>query len=416
MQRRSNSGLTLIELLVVIVIILSLGTLLLVAIGMITSHAKEEKTSAIITAIGKAIALAGANRAGTISSVEHPLAGSRAPRFLFRRFTPPADTGTGAVASGAALDTAADALAGLSATSQLPGRASGSSASDLMLPSDLYADQSSYLLFGVKREYIGILGALQKRVTKYILLPLPFQGQASLAASLFPALTTAALPQDTVPTDVQDADPAFGHPSGSKQALDYLFGASAVQGDLSALNAIHLADPTTAANASTIAGTGNTTVDNAFRNPINPRQISAPPGTPGAIGDPTLLPLLYTDGKPEITWKPGCVYVSGGVPDYAGTKTQSFTLASGGSPGGGGMWVHYRLPGMAIYDAWGVEILFSIAPQGGVRLMSAGPDGVFAFNPVANHILDSSDPELGPSGDDTDGIHDNIRTGVFEQR
>ena len=126
--------------------------------------------------------------------------------------------------------------------------------------------------------------------------------------------------------------------------------------------------------------------------------------------------MLYTDGKPEVNWKPGCVYVTGGTADYTGTNTQSFSLASGAGGGGGGMWVHYRLPGLAIYDAWKNEILYTISSQGGIRLMSAGADGVFQYNPGPNHVLDSSDPEMAPTGDDINGSKDNVVQRVEEQQ
>lgn len=405
---------TLSELLLVIAIIGILATITLVAIRLITSDGMKEKTRTILAAVSKGLALASASRAGSISPVEHPLAGSRAPRFLFRRFNPPSDIGTGQVPAGAALDSVNVALTGLNLTSQLPGGSSSPAAADVMLPTDLYADQASPLLFGLKREYIGVLGALQKRVTKYILLPKPLQGQPSLLASSFPALTTAALPQDTIPTDVQDVDPSYGHPSANKQSIDYLFGSSSVQTELSALNALYMADPTTAANTS--GGVALKDVDNAFRNPINPLRITSPASPPaGLSADTTLLALLYTDGKPVPTWQPGCVYVTGGTADYSGSNTQTFLLASGAGGGGGGMWVHYRLPGLAIYDAWKNEILYSISPQGGIRLMSAGNDGVFQYDPGINHVLDSSDPEGVPAGDDQDGAQDNVEQRVKEQ-
>ncbi|GEM_PF-3287490 len=414
MPHRSRQAFTLIEMLVVIAIISVLAALILTGAQALGIGSKREKTRTILAAVSKGINLTIASKGGSVSPVEHPLAGSRAPRFQFKRFTPPNDA-PGSVNAGTALDTASVALEGLLSTTQLPGGSGNSSANDLLLPSDLYADQASYLLFGMKREYIGTLGALQKRVTKYILLPKPLQGQPSLSATLYPTLTTAALQQYTIPTDNQDVDPTFGHPLSNKQAIDYVFGSSNVQAELSSLNALHSADPTTAANMS--GGTTLTNSDNAFRNPINPKNITSS-GTPpsGLSADTTQLPMLYTDAKPATTWQPGCVYVTGGVADYTGTNTQNFSLASGAGGGGGGIWVHYRLPGLAIYDAWGVEVLYTISSQGGIRLMSAGADGAFQYNPGPNHILDSSDPEASPSGDDTDGSKDNIVQRVEEQQ
>jgi prepilin-type N-terminal cleavage/methylation domain-containing protein len=407
MTYRTRSAFTMIELLVVISIISVLAAMVLVGAGALGIGSKREKTRTILAAVRKGIELTIANKGGSISPVEHPLAGSRAgvtgSRFLFKRYTQPTGMGTSMPAAGLTLDTSSIALAGLNSTLQMPNGTDPTG--QLMLPSDLYADPKSYLLYGVKREFIGVLGALQKRVTKYILLPKPLQGQTSLSAALYPSLTTSALPQYTIPTDLLDMDTTFGHPSANKQAIDYVFGSSNVQTELAGLNAMYLADPTTYANSSGAGGVLNSK-SNAFRYAVNWSAVSTDTG-------PDLV-LAYTDGHVVPNWQPGCLSMAGGTP----TINDSDPGGGGWSitAPGGGSWLHYRLPGLAIYDAWKVEVLYTISAQGGVRLMSAGADGVFQFNPGVNHILDSTDPEMGPSGDDQDGSKDNLVERVEEQQ
>ncbi len=407
MTNRNRHAFTMIELLVVISIISVLAAMIIVGAGALGIGSKREKTRTILGAVRKGIELTIASKGGSISPVEHPLAGSRAlgARFLFKRFTQPTGMGTSMPAAGYQLDTTSIALAGLNSTLQLP---PGSGADNqLMLPSDLYADSKSYLLYGLKREFIGILGALQKRVTKYILLPKPLQGQQSLLAALYPTLTTSALPQNTIPTDMLDMDTTFGHPAANKQAIDYVFGSSNVQTELAGLNALYMADPTTYANSNSAAGGSLNTKSNAFRYPVNWSGVSADNG-------PDLV-LLYTDGHPVPNWQPGCIAMSGGTPTNDDSSSASGSQWTITSPGGG-TWLHYRLPGLAIYDAWKVEVLYTISSQGGVRLMSAGNDGAFQFGPGVNKVLDSTDPEMGPTGDDQDGAKDNIVERVEEQQ
>jgi hypothetical protein len=75
---------------------------------------------------------------------------------------------------------------------------------------------------------------------------------------------------------------------------------------------------------------------------------------------------------------------------------------------------------LALYDAWGVEILYSISTSGSPRLLSAGADGVFRYNPGPNHQLQTNisgaaDPENASlGGDDQDGNGDNVKQEVVE--
>lgn len=91
-----------------------------------------------------------------------------------------------------------------------------------------------------------------------------------------------------------------------------------------------------------------------------------------------------------------------GTPDWrAGTVRDSEA---------GGAWVLYRLRGLSLIDAWGREILYSFNPQGAIRLVSAGADGVFRWDPGNDRTIQSAVDSR--AGDDRDGSIDNIQLAV----
>ncbi|MBA3848192.1 MAG: hypothetical protein H0X45_16295, partial [Planctomycetes bacterium] len=79
-----------------------------------------------------------------------------------------------------------------------------------------------------------------------------------------------------------------------------------------------------------------------------------------------------------------------------------------------GAWQPYRLRGAAIYDAWGVEILISLAVNGGLRVESAGADGVFRWHPGADGEYATAAHADEPAGDDRDGARDNLGAAIRE--
>jgi prepilin-type N-terminal cleavage/methylation domain-containing protein len=393
-QRRAFS---MIELLVVIAIIGILAAMILTGAKALGIGSKKARTQTILAAVRKGLELTIANKGGSISPVEHPLAGSRGDigggRFAFKRST---TNGGGSVA------TSGDALAGVSLADL------GGSSNVLLLPDDIYNDKRSYLLYGMPRERLGILGAMQKRCTKYLLLPRPQPVPPPAPHATVPmtngAFTATNYPQYAIPSAAQDADNGapgptgpgmgFGKPGANKQALDYVFGSSNVQSELSSLKALYMADPNTAHNLDPVHIND---ADNAFKYAVNPAAVP---------GDSESLALVYTDDKTEDAWKPGCVAMTGSGPSYTIT-----TYTSGGST----KWKHYRLPGLALYDAWGIEVLYSISSLGGVRLQSPGADGVFKIDPGENHIIDTTDPVGTLDPKDKDGSRDNISQEVEEQ-
>ena len=78
-------------------------------------------------------------------------------------------------------------------------------------------------------------------------------------------------------------------------------------------------------------------------------------------------------------------------------------------------WVRYRLPGLAVYDAWDNELFVTIGANDKYRVLSAGADGVLAVNPDKNNVIDTTTLTLDASGnlklatDDTDGAKDNVK-------
>lgn len=383
-----NRGFTLVELLMVISIMVIMAAFILAGANALGIGSKKAKTQTIVAAIRKGIELTNAAKGGSVSPTEHPLACSVAPRFRFVRGAPVSGRTTPSQPTPNGL-----ALAGVES-----GNLDNSQAL-LLLPSDVYADAAAPMLFGFKRENIGVIGAQQRRVTKYLLLPKPGPDpvvarldshadwlalrvrSSEPAAPVPPPYNLTYFPNNQIPPpDIYTKDPEFGKPAANKQAIDYLFGSSSVQGELAGLGALFTADPALPDTTS------------KYKYPLN--------SASGDWGSET-FPLVYTnhngsDSNQEIYWKPGCISITG-------TAIMS---------GAGSKWVRYRLPGLALYDAWEREILCTVTRNGDLRLWSAGADGVFAFEPGKNHKLDSTNPIAARVADDQDGAPDNIFEGV----
>jgi hypothetical protein len=201
-------------------------------------------------------------------------------------------------------------------------------------------------------------------------------------------------PDTLIPTTGQIADVTFGTLADAKSALDYLFGSSSAQAELSALKALYNADPTLPKDV------------NKFSFGIESRTV-------GSVTEP----LVYTNafnaaatGKDSDTyvvekkWKPGFIAVTKGGTTATLAKTSS-------------TWVRYRLPGLAVYDAWDNELFVTIGANDKYRVLSAGADGVLAVNPDKNNVIDTTfgsssgdmREKLPLTGDDTDGAKDNVK-------
>jgi prepilin-type N-terminal cleavage/methylation domain-containing protein len=382
------SGFTLIELIVVISIMAILSALIIAAVQGLTGKAKEKKTGVIIRAVETGIYLAVASRGSAISPAEHPFAGSRADAVgQFMRGDPRWSPNT-------PVSTSSTALKGVPNPSYLGGVEPG----NLMMPSDIYKEIKVPILYGAKREDIGVLQSLRKVVTKYRMLPMPPSGQTTVlspvtgaVASSYQGDANTDFPDTLIPTTGQIADVTFGTLADAKSALDYLFGSSSAQAELSALKALYNADPT-------------------LPNSVNKFTVGIEPRTAGGANPQEML--AYTDAENGIDpdtktivnkWKPGYISVS----SKSGTPPKR-TLAAGST------WVRYRLAGLAVYDAWDNELFVTIGANDKYRVLSAGADGVLAVNPGKDNAfgsltVDTTSGDLKLTGDDTDGAKDNVK-------
>lgn len=290
----TTRGFSLIELLVVISIILILFAISLPVVAILRRQAQAQLTSASLAGVLQALQVWSATRGGSVTTAEHPLAGSAAPRALFvRSDTHAAVTTTGMAYSGASFSQ-------LSAADQ----------ASLMLPTDLFADPTTPLLYGMTRDRIGQLGVAAPGITSYRLLP--------ASGSITSAAVSGIL--------VQPNDPV----SASAELLDLI-----------------LSD-----RRKDLAGQG---------------LMIAPPD------DTTLV-------ASNRVWGPAAI-----------KGVRNPPLTSG---------IPYQIRGLALYDVWGREVLYSLSRDGHPRLESAGPDGSFAV-----------DPAKGPAWSTPDGARDNIRVG-----
>ncbi len=382
----SRLAFTMLELLVVIAIMAVLASMILVGAKAIMGNAEQKKTETIIQTVRTGIELAIANKGSAISPTEHPFAGSQAgaggQRFKFVR----AEGAANVMQTGIALR-------------GVPNPAYLNSDTDkLLMNSDVFNDQRIVLLYGAKREDIGVLQSLRKVVTNYRLLPMP---PKKADGSLIPPKvispkygdTTrpyddASFPDTMIPSAPQMLDPTYGKLADTKPALDYLFGNSSAQAELASLKALYNADPTLPEDI------------NKFRTGIESRTV-------GGVTEPLVFTNSGTGGGQEFRnqeskWKPGYIPVTG-----SGT---TFTLDTVD----GSKWVRYRMAGLAVYDAWGNELMTTTGSNNAYRVISAGMDGALAVGPGTNNKLDTVltgdlREKLPIHAKDLDGAKDNLQ-------
>ena len=396
MPRSSRLAFTMLELLVVISVMAILASLILVGASTIMGNAEKKKTETIIQTVKTGIELAIANKGSAISPTEHPFAGSNAdaggPRFAFVRASGNTEWNTGDSVS-----TSGTALKGVPHPKYL-----GISAqrNNLLMASDRYKDPRIVLLHGAKREDIGVLQSLRKVVTKYRLLPMPpkkANGSQAEVMTRNGGVPTSYLndnntefPDTLVPSyDQIYNQPTYGLLKDTKPALDYLFGNSSAQAELASLKALYNADPTLPIEV------------NKFTVGVEPRSI-------GGVSEP----LVYTNAttgadafrNQEPHWKPGYIPVSNG--GGANVTLDSVTSSR---------WVRYRLAGLAVYDAWGNELMTVTGANNSYRVISAGADGALAVDPDKDRQINTttiavgSDQKLTIDPRDKDGEKDNLQ-------
>ncbi len=384
---RVNDGYSIVEMLVVVAIVIALATLLLMVMPK-PKIAEVRRTEIIIQTVKVALELAAASKGSAISPTEHPFAGSQADaggeRFAFIRSDPSwlgpvAKTGT--------------ALKGVPHPGYLMGELD-----HLLMASDVYADKRIALLYGAKRQDIGVLQSQRKVVTKYRQLPMPPNSTTGSQPKVLSPRTgqptagggyqgdlNADYPETLVPSQAQLADTAYGRLADSKSALDYLFGSSSAQAELASLKALYNADPRLPTEV------------NTYTTGIEARAV-------GGISEPLVFTNAGTGNDARVIeskWKPGFIPISGtGSTMTVGTVTSS-------------RWARYRLAGLAVYDAWGNELITTLG-AGGHRVISAGLDGVLAVAPGSNNSIDTDlsgdlQGNLPIDAKDLDGAKDNLQ-------
>lgn len=344
---RRRCGLTFVEVVVVVAIVGLLFLLVMMGVSGPRKGSKKAKTQVILAVIRKGIELHLANRGGSMASIEHPFAGSRAPRWRFVR----AADGSAVAAEGDALMTDPLRVGDPEARARTLAR------------DDVYADERFPFLFGMPRSRIGIFGVPNPRVSSVRKLS-PSEG----AAPLLPPYDDTQYPGSWWPSPTSGSAAGSEYADASRLWMEQIFSSSSVLAELSGLGAL-------------------------IQTPANQPRFNQPVDEQSLNGVP--MPLAYVaknEENIEPYWKPGTVKMS-----MAG-KTAA-------------LWYRYRLPGSVLYDAWGNEILFSVKANGDIAIESAGADGVFRWNPGKNHRLETDARATSPAGDDADGRHDNLFEG-----
>jgi prepilin-type N-terminal cleavage/methylation domain-containing protein len=416
-----HAAFTLLELLVVISIIAVLASMTLVVSKKLMTG-KKQQTETIIADVRKAIEMAAATSGGTIASAEHPLAGSRAPRFAF------------VTSSGATLGTGAISVGGVSVSgfkgpprtfldSSLTKRdiascASGGAVSPYLLDGDdVYANSKVPGLFGVRRRYLGVMGSLQVAVTDYLRLKW-FDEDAIRSGSINPITAFKGTTDAEVsgyPKRFQTPDQGMqdainygtaGLPIHSTEAVQRILSASGMQGELASLGALKAAYwkdsiyPTTYSAAIAVSVNIKTAEQALANDPSNTYGKSDATYTHSAS-------IFFANGTSR-SWVglPLVLFQNVYPPD---SEEPADLWKAGYIKNSSNKWESYRIPGLAIYDAWGHELLISMSSKNKLVVISAGEDGCFRWNPGKDRTLDTTNAAGDtPLGDDKDGSLDNI--------
>ncbi|MDA3961661.1 MAG: type II secretion system protein [Planctomycetota bacterium] len=356
---------TLIEMLVVVSLMALLAGLMLAGVAMMRDRSKRSQTEAIIAQAMAGLALVRAQGGALPQPSEHPLAGSaEVPslgRPLFVRGSASLMPGPATVllTAGAVVSTTGTVFSGIQPHQATPPRTA------LLLGSDRYSGGSAAdarasslpLLYGFERERIGVVGAVgllgtpaadaTTATTATLTTVTAYRIVSAPAGSLQRRLDAQQGYAYTPTLELTSATPA------RQQCLDYYrraiahdLGLGVAQKELGELGALHEADDET-------------------------------------TGSLLAQGRVAADGNTSAAWKPGMV-------------------------ADGGQWRGYRLRGLALYDAWGRELLYSVDRDNPV-VMSAGLDGVFAVHPGQDGRY-QTDPHGSVAGDDRDGRKDNVVT------
>lgn len=429
-----RTGFTLVELLLVIAVILVLAGMILAVRGPLMESQRASRTRAILSIIQQGLSLWSTEHGSVPSPVEHPFAGSKAPRLDFRGQR--SGSWTDLLSTGEALCGVDEARLDVATDPTAPQR--------LLRPDDLFNEPDIPTFYGVDRSHMGILGEAQANITRRLDLSLapgsgvipagskgyrPYDGWAFAGSPRCAAHVSVDPPHYA---DFRTGNPGFPRSEylveGIARTIDKIpdpaltssgYGiATMCSSPLGPSDqAVALAQYLTQALLQELRDLGGAAA------PVDDdpsRLVVAGPGVPACaewvpelkqrwlLGrDPgaspvvvqrpyqASIPRVWSDGVGTPTWEPGRIRAS---------------------LDGSGSWVSYRLRGLALYDAWGTELLYMRKPDGTPIVISAGRDRCFALVPG---LRDANGASIfatslanglagGPVAPDRDGRQDNI--------
>jgi hypothetical protein len=232
----------------------------------------------------------------------------------------------------------------------------------VLMADDWFADRGTPHLYGMHRGELGVIGDPQQAVTRYRRLQRP-----PSASPILPGPYDAAMYGDR--DHLVEPD---GHHEDGHKTFDYLFGNSNVQSELLAMGAL--------------AAPLNDDPEHRLRQPAEKTGLDNAGRVWSSAG------AEPRDGI--ASWRAGLI--RDGVMQFGPDE---------GKPD----WKPYHLRGLAVNDAWGHEVLYSITATGAVVLQSGGQDGSYRFSPGLDRYLQTSADAVDPAGDDQDCASDNLR-------
>jgi prepilin-type N-terminal cleavage/methylation domain-containing protein len=368
------SAFTLIELLIVVAVIAIIAGMFLSIINMMNTRAKVAKTRSILGAVMLGVSSTSMTSNTSVSTTPHPLANTMTAGAMTRSVFLRGATIAGFCSQFDPVLTTGEAL-----TCNTPTIVASSSGTwgRLMLPTDVYAGNSSYaiggknttdcpLIYGLDRRHLNIIGSGWGMVDYRHLPGLSSiydpNNTGTLQGDPYTNTGVPSYPDSSFlniePGDLTEATQSL-YEIDSKKVMDVSLGPD-VSTEIGALGGLRTAD-------------------------IN---------TPGSIPIANYRLRLWPvpTGTSFANFAPNNVKDASQVLD--------------------GTWKPYHLRGTALYDAWGHEIIYFTNANGSMSLMSAGIDGFFCWNPGADMNYDTQPGSAIPSNDDLDASRDNIFAGT----
>ncbi|MBA3847601.1 MAG: hypothetical protein H0X45_13295 [Planctomycetes bacterium] len=359
----SRSATSIAQVMIVVAIAATLSSFTLGAARSLEIGSKRAKTQTILATLAKGMSLTVASRGALLSPSEHPLAGSRPGRADFLGIRGRTLDVNGALTGGELrlLDRDREGITGVEEWFLT------SDHDRVLMAEDRYADRTTPHLYAMTRGELGVIGDPQQCVTRYRRLMRPPSATRYLRGP-YDASTYADRDHLVQP----DSTSGDGH-----KTFDYLFGSSNVQSELLSMGAI------------------SAPIDDRFDH-----RLRAPSARGGLDNEGRVWSATGPDPRDGDVWyRPGLI--QDGVINLGPYE---------GEPD----WKAYRLRGLAVYDAWHREILYSINASGAVVLQSAGYDGVFRFTPGPDGNFQTDASDRAPEGDDQSAEEDNLRVEMVQ--